>query len=280
MVVVSKRRRNFSKNFRVLLETAAIEMGEMVLRTQAEGSNARYLAELERSNKELEDFAYVVSHDLQEPLRTVRNFIQLVEAKYGDKLDEKGKSYIKRVVNGAERMRLMIDDLLGYSRVMTKGEEFVPKDLTDLLESAVENLRVTIKQSGAEIKAEKLPVVSVDPSQIIRVFQNLLSNAIKYVSKERSPKIRIWAGEIKDRWEVHVEDNGIGIADRYREEIFGVFSRLHGRDEYPGTGIGLAVCKRVLQRHNGDIWVASVEGEGSTFTFSLPKHPADQRKTG
>jgi signal transduction histidine kinase len=280
LVVVSKRRRNFSNNFRILLETAAIEMGEMVLRTQAEGSNARYLAELERSNKELEDFAYVVSHDLQEPLRTVRNFIQLVEAKYGDKLDEKGKSYIKRVVNGAERMRLMIDDLLGYSRVMTKGEEFVPKDLTDLLESAVENLRVTIKQSGAEIKAEKLPVVSVDPSQIIRVFQNLLSNAIKYVSKERSPKIRIWAGEIKDRWEVHVEDNGIGIADRYREEIFGVFSRLHGRDEYPGTGIGLAVCKRVLQRHNGDIWVVSVEEEGSTFTFSLPKHPADQRKTG
>lgn len=280
LVLVSKRKRDFSQQFRILLETAAIEMGEMVLRAQAEESNTRYLVELERSNKELEDFAYVVSHDLQEPLRTVRNFIQLVEAKYGDKLDEKGKSYIQRVVNGTERMRLMIDDLLGYSRVMTKGEEFVAKDLNVLLESALENLRVTISRSNADITAEELPYASVDPSQIIRVFQNLVSNAIKYASKDRPPRIRIWAGDAKDKWEIHVEDNGIGIAERYKEAIFGVFTRLHGRDEYPGTGIGLAICRRILQRHGGGIWVNSVEGEGSRFTFSLPKNPADQRKTG
>jgi signal transduction histidine kinase len=280
LVLVSKKKRDFSEQFRILLETAAIEMGEMVLRAQAEESNTRYLEELERSNKELEDFAYVVSHDLQEPLRTIRNFIQLIEAKYRNKLDEKGISYIRRVVNGTERMRLMIDDLLGYSRVMTKGEEFATKDLNVLLESAMENLGVTIKQSEAVITAEELPFASVDPSQIIRVFQNLLSNAIKYASKERSPRIRIWAGDTIGKWEIHVEDNGIGIDEKYREEIFGVFSRLHGRDEYPGTGIGLAICKRILQRHGGDIWVASVVGKGSTFTFTLPKNPVDQRKTG
>ncbi|WP_175416334.1 MEDS domain-containing protein [Natrinema versiforme] len=231
-----------------------------------ERSNER----LEESNKRLEQFAYAASHDLQEPLRMVSSYLQLLEKRYGDDLGGDGEEFLEFAVDGADRMREMIDGLLQYSRVETKGNPLEPVDLDDVFESVREDLRVQIEETGAEITADPLPPVRGDASQLRQVFQNLLANAIKY-SGDEPPRIHVSAERrIRGRTRViSVEDEGIGIEPDEQERIFDIFDRLHSREEYDGTGIGLALCERIVERHDGDIWVDAEPGAGSTFSFTL-----------
>ena len=229
----------------------------------------RLVADLEESNERLEQFAYAASHDLQEPLRMVSTYLQLIERRYGDELDEEGEELFQYAVDGAERMRSMIDGLLQYSRIETKGGEFEPVDLDAVLDDVREDLRVKIEESGAEITADRLPRVQGDESQLRQVFQNLLSNAIKF-SGEEPPQVHVSAERNGDEWLVSVADRGVGVDSAHQEQIFEVFEGLHVGEGYAGTGIGLAVCERIVERHGGEIWVESEPGEGSTFLFTLP----------
>ncbi|SFG04723.1 PAS domain S-box-containing protein [Halopelagius inordinatus] len=228
-----------------------------------------YRKRLEESNERLEEFAYAASHDLQEPLRMVTSYLQLLESRYADALDEDGEEFIEYAVDGAERMRDMIDGLLEYSRVDTRGNQFESVDLNEILAETRENLRVKIEETDAEITAERLPRVRADPSQIQQVFQNLLSNAIEYTD-DGPPRIRIEAERNGRKHRISVEDEGIGIDPEDRDRIFEVFQRLHTREEHSGTGIGLALCQRIVERHGGDIWADSTLGGGTTFSFTLP----------
>ncbi|SDQ41518.1 PAS domain S-box protein [Natronobacterium texcoconense] len=225
--------------------------------------------ELRESNERLEQFAYAASHDLQEPLRMVTSYLQLLERRYGDELDEDGEEFIGFAVDGAERMRAMIDALLEYSRVETRGESFEPIDLDEVLTDAVEDLQLQIEESDAEITSEQLPDVMGDASQVRQVFQNLLSNAITY-SGDDLPCVHVDAKSQGGQWVISVHDDGIGIDPEDQERIFSVFDRLHSHEEHEGTGIGLALCERIVERHDGEIWVESNPGDGSTFSFTLP----------
>ncbi|WP_312908273.1 ATP-binding protein [Natronosalvus caseinilyticus] len=238
-------------------------------RKQYEEKLEQLVADLEESNERLEQFAYAASHDLQEPLRMVSTYLQLIERRYGDELDEEGEEFFEYAVDGAERMRSMIDGLLQYSRIETMGNEFEPVDLDVVFDDVCEDLRVTIEESGAEITTDRLPRVEGDENQLRQLFQNLLSNAIKY-SGEEPPKIHVTAEQNGEEWIVSVIDQGIGIDSDNQEQIFEVFEGLHGDGDYVGTGIGLAVCERIVERHEGEIWVESEPGEGSTFSFTLP----------
>ena len=225
-------------------------------------------ANLERSNRELEQFAYVASHDLQEPLRMVASYTQLLAERYKEQLDEKAQKYIYYAVDGATRMQGLIRDLLAYSRVTTRGGSMKPVDSREVLDAALTNLEAAIAESGAVITQDELPSVWADKTQLTQLFQNLISNAIKFKGKN-PPKIHVSA-EKKDRfWEFQVSDNGIGIDPDYTEKVFIIFQRLHTRREYPGTGIGLAVCKRIVQRHGGKIWFESEPGKNTVFHFSI-----------
>jgi signal transduction histidine kinase len=224
---------------------------------------------LERSNKDLEQFAYVASHDLQEPLRMVASYVQLLERRYKDRLDSDAKEFITFAVDGATRMQKLINDLLSYSRISTRGKEFKDTDSKYALDQAIENLRMAIKDSGARITYDKLPEISSDESQLIQLFQNLIDNAIKFRSQE-VPHIHISARDNRSEWLFSVQDNGVGIDPQHAERIFVIFQRLHEREKYPGTGIGLAICKRIVERHGGRIWVESEPGKGSTFFFTIP----------
>jgi len=228
--------------------------------------------ELRRSNAELEQFAYVASHDLQEPLRTVASYCQLLERRYKDKLDQSAMDYIGFAVAGAKRMQLLISDLLQFSRVGTRGKEFTPTDCGEVFSDAVSNLHQAIVESGAQVTCDKLPVVIGDRVQLGQLFQNLMGNAIKFRG-ERVPVIHVGALVEGSDVVLSVRDNGIGIDPQHRERIFQIFQRLHERDKYPGTGIGLAVCKKIVERHGGRIWVEGAPDEGSTFLFSLPIAP-------
>ncbi|WP_247729637.1 PAS domain S-box protein [Halovivax limisalsi] len=228
-----------------------------------------YRRRLESSNERLETFAYAASHDLQEPLRMVTSYLQLLERRYGDELGADGREFLEFAVDGAERMREMIDGLLEYSRVETRGDPFEPIDLNDVLEDVRRDLEVRIAESDAEISAERLPRVRGDASQLRQVFQNLLENAIAY-SGDEPPTIEISAERDGDDWIVSVRDDGIGIDPDDQERIFDVFQRLHTHDEHPGTGIGLALTRRIVERHGGEIRVESDPGEGATFSFGLP----------
>ena len=231
------------------------------------------LGELERSNSELEQFAYVSSHDLQEPLRMIASYLQLLERKYKGKLDDKADKYIKFSVDGATRMQNLIDDLLAFSRVTTQAKELKPTDLEQIYNEVLSNLEVTINENKAIITHEPLPVVLADKTQISQVFQNLISNAIKFQSVDK-PKINISVEKEENQWLFGVEDNGIGINPKHSDRIFEVFKRLHKKKDYPGTGIGLAICKKIIERHGGRIWVESGLGKGSIFYFTLPKYGA------
>jgi PAS domain S-box-containing protein len=231
----------------------------------------QHAAELQRSNHELEQFAYVASHDLQEPLRTVAAYCQLVQRRYDDKLDREGKEFLAYAVESAARMKGLIDGLLDYSRVQTQGRPFVETAGDAALDHALANLSAAIAESGAKLTRDPLPTVSADARQLVHLFQNLVSNAIKYRG-DATPEIHIGCQRKNDHWEFSVRDNGIGIAGEHAEKIFVIFQRLHTREEYPGTGIGLAICKRIVERHNGQLWVASEPGIGSTFYFTLPAH--------
>ena len=229
------------------------------------------IGDLRRSNDELKRFAYVASHDLQEPLRSITNFLQLLQYRYADKLDDKADEYINFAVGGAKRMRTLIHDLLEFSRVERQGEPFVAVDLGQVTEAGLGNLKTALEETDARIEVGPLPTVSAAPSQIQRLMENLISNAVKFRAPDRRPEVAVSAEEKGDRWEIRVRDNGIGIAPDYSEKIFIIFQRLHGVDVYPGTGIGLAVCKKIVELHGGRIWVESEETAGSTFHFTLPK---------
>ena len=226
--------------------------------------------ELSRSNAELEQFAYVASHDLQEPLRMVSSYTQLLGKRHGDKLDGDAREFMAYIVDGAARMKQLIEDLLAYSRVGTRGKDFKPVRLEAAVERARVNLRGALEDSGGEIAHDPLPEVEGDESQLVQLFQNLAGNALKFHGEEK-PRIQISALEKDTEWEVSVQDNGIGIEPQYFERIFMVFQRLHDKGQYPGTGIGLAICKKVVDRHGGRIWVESAPGKGSRFVFTLPK---------
>lgn len=226
------------------------------------------LADLKRSNEELEQFAYVASHDLQEPLRMVSSYTQLLERRYKDKLDSDAKDFIYYAVDGANRMQRLINDLLEYSRITTRGKPFIKVDLSPVLGQAIANLHSKIQETNALIVNNALPFALGDESQLIRVFQNLIENAIKFKSDE-APKINIKAACEGDQLIISVNDNGIGIDMQYRKKVFEIFQRLNSSTDYPGTGIGLAVCKRIIERHGGKIWLESGLGKGTTFYFTL-----------
>ncbi len=225
-------------------------------------------AALVRSNTELEQLAYVASHDMQEPLRMIASYLQLVAQRYPDKLDSDGREFIGFAVDGAKRMQALINDLLVYSRVGTKVRPFAPVECSTVVDTALHHLCVAIDESGARIECGALPCVSGDASQLVQLFQNLMANAIKFRSTV-APVIQVSCQPLGDDWCFSVTDNGIGIEPEYFERIFVLFQRLHGRTQYPGTGIGLALCKKIVERHGGRIWVERAPTQGSVFRFTL-----------
>ncbi len=226
--------------------------------------------ELRRSNAELERFVYVASHDLQEPVRMVLNFTQLLEKRLGDGLDERGKQYLHFACDGARRMRGLIEDLLSYSRVTTEAKPLTEADAGQALGKALANLAPRIEETRAEVTARHLPRLRADLSQMTQLFQNLVGNALKFARNGAAPRVEVSASFEQSEWVFRVKDNGIGIEPRFRERIFEMFQRLHGRDEYEGNGIGLSICKRIVERHGGRIGVDSEPGVGSTFWFTIP----------
>jgi PAS domain S-box-containing protein len=242
---------------------------DMTVRKQAELELQQLATELSRSNAELEQFTYIASHDLQEPLRMVASYTQLLARRYQGKLDEDADEFIHYAVDGAKRMQELIQDLLSYARVGNAGREFERVDCRKLVKELISDMSSTLEEAGANVSVGTLPDVSGDPVQLRQVFQNLTGNAIKYRG-DQPPSIEISAEQGGTGWTFSVRDNGIGIAPEYTEQIFSMFKRLHGRDRYEGTGIGLAICKKIVERHGGRIWVESQPGEGSAFRFTLP----------
>ncbi|MFD1514080.1 PAS domain S-box protein [Halomarina rubra] len=229
----------------------------------------RYQQKLEESNERLEQFAYAASHDLQEPLRMVSSYLQLIERRYADELDDDGQEFLEFAVDGANRMRDMIESLLKYSRVDTRGDPIEPVELDDIADDVRTDLQMRIEETDTDLTIESLPRVEGDRNQVRQVFQNLLDNAITY-SGDDPPEITVSAERAGEMWELSVRDEGIGIDPDDTERVFQVFQRLHPPDKHPGTGIGLALCERIVERHGGAIWVDSTPDEGSTFTFTLP----------
>lgn len=243
---------------------------DITARKKSQEKLTEYAASLESSNKELERFAYVASHDLQEPLRMVSSFLNLLETRLEDKLDETGRQYINFAVDGARRMKTLIQDLLLYSRVGTNTENFVLVNLNEVMEYAKKVLEEDINKSHAFIKVNPLPVIKLNSSLINQLFVNLISNALKY-HDQNPPEIEIGCNEDRGEWVFYVKDDGIGIDPKFFEKIFIIFQRLHSKSEYSGTGIGLAICKKIVDIHKGKIWVESLPGKGSTFYFTIPK---------
>ncbi|NUQ63419.1 MAG: PAS domain S-box protein [Pirellulales bacterium] len=263
---------------------------DISLRKKAEEEQARYAAELERSNRELEQFAYVASHDLQEPLRKIRTFADRLQTRSQEALDDSSRECLDRIQDAAERMQRLINALLTLSRVTTKGHEFVRVDLAQIAAEVVSDLEVQIEASDALVEIGKLPSIQADPVQMRQLFQNLIGNALKFRRPEEPPVIRVHGRFITPREQrsqgsaadekcrIVVEDNGIGFEDEYAERIFGVFQRLHPRDVYEGTGIGLAICRKIVERHGGTISAQSKPGEGSSFVVVLPAVHRKQEK--
>jgi signal transduction histidine kinase len=235
-------------------------------------------SELQRSNRELEQFAYVASHDLQEPLRKVASFCQMLEARYSDQLDERARQYIAYAVDGAKRMQGLINDLLAFSRVGQPGAHFRPVDLNEVAGQAVSELEAAVEDSDATITVDRLPVITGDRTLLIQLFANLMGNSMKFRRVDVAPVIRFTADQNGNEWEFACQDNGIGIEPAYRERVFVIFQRLHPRDAYPGTGIGLALCRKIVDFHGGKIWVEETPAgtPGTTIRWTLPTSPTRQ----
>ena len=244
-------------------------------RKNAEEELQQAAAGLKRSNEALAQFAYVASHDLHEPLRMVASFVQLIEQRYKGKLDAQGDQFIAFASDGAKRMQALINDLLALSRLQTRANPLVPTDCAGVLRNVQADLLLAITEAKAVITHDPMPTVMADSSQLAQLFQNLIANALKF--RSATPvRIHIGVKHETGNWVFSVRDNGIGIDPKFSERIFGIFQRLHARDEFQGTGIGLAVCKQIAERHGGRIWVESQPGQGSTFFFTIPdKKPAE-----
>jgi light-regulated signal transduction histidine kinase (bacteriophytochrome) len=243
----------------------------------------RQRLELARSNAELQEFAYVASHDLQEPLRKIQAFGDRLMVKYSDVLTDQGRDYLKRMQNAAERMQALINDLLTLSRVTTRAQPFSPTNLTQIVQDVLSDLEVRIQQTGGRIEVGELPTLEADPIHMRQLLQNLISNALKFYRPEEPPVIKIYSRWLPDwkrrptegmnrveRCQILVEDNGIGFHEKYLDRIFNAFQRLHGHSEYEGTGMGLAICRKIVERHNGSITAQSRVGQGSIFIITLP----------
>ncbi|MCB2194480.1 MAG: PAS domain S-box protein [Bacteroidetes bacterium] len=266
-----KTKNPFSSEKKDLLKAISIHIANYISRIEYLKNLKTTSKNLQRSNKELERFAYVASHDLQEPLRMVSSYTQLLERKYKDQLDERASKYIYYAVDGALRMQTLINDLLIYSRISTKGDKFVKTDIREIVNSAIKSLHLVIEETKAQISIDELPAIRVDKAQIERIFYNLINNAIKFRTENQNPKIHISAKEQNKSWLFSIKDNGIGIDKKFEEKVFTIFQRLHGGDKYKGTGIGLAICKRIVNRHGGEIWFESEGKGGTTFFFTIKK---------
>jgi PAS domain S-box-containing protein len=242
-------------------------------RKQAQELLQQNLIDLKRSNEELQQFAYVCSHDLQEPLRVISNYTQLLAKRYKGALDTDADEFMEFTVDAARRMQELINDLLLYSRVETKGQDFKATDCSATVEIVLANLAIAIKESGAQILCEPLPIIKADSSQLLQLFQNLLSNAIKF-RDQKPPIIHVSAQDQTTHWLFKITDNGLGLDMKYAERIFVIFQRLHTKEKYPGSGIGLAICKKIVERHGGHLWVESELGSGSSFNFTISKSGA------
>jgi PAS domain S-box-containing protein len=254
------------------LRSVLLAVEDVTERKQAEELLARQLAQAHQSNAELDQFAYVASHDLQEPLRMVASFSELLAKRYSDKLDSDAKEFIGFAVEGVHRMQAMINDLLVYSRVGRRDLVFAPVDCEGVLQTVLANLKHAIDECDADIAHGPLPVVTADAIQMGQLFQNLIGNSLKFRSQRRA-QIRIWGRKYKKQWLFSVADNGIGMVPDESKRIFQVFQRLNPRDAYPGTGIGLAICQKIVEKHGGRIWVESKAGQGSIFYFTISQLP-------
>jgi two-component system, sensor histidine kinase and response regulator len=260
-----------------VIRRALREKHERTLRHQVEEDLARKVDELARSNADLEQFAYVASHDLQEPLRMVTAYTQLLGERYRGKLDENADKFIGYATEGAQRMQVLIQDLLAFSRVGRNGITGGSVDCNAVIKEVLQILSAAIQESGAVVNHADLPAVWADRTRVTQIFQNLIGNAIKFRGKE-APVISVQAEKAGEQWQFSVSDNGIGIAPEHAENVFVVFQRLHARSEYPGNGIGLAICKKIVEHSGGKIWVESQAGSGSSFKFTLPGHDPLQGK--
>lgn len=269
----SQRKAREELELRVRERTRALQEANLALENEIK-DHLKTEAELRRSNGELEQMAYVLTHDLQEPLRTVNNFVRLLAHRYRGQLGEEADQFIAFAVDGVSRMQDLIKDVLQFAlingREAASGE---PVDASAAFQAALANLQAAIEESGAEIEWDSLPAVAVNREQLSQLFQNLISNAIKFRS-DAAPRIRISASREGKAWRFRVEDNGIGIPPTYHQRIFEIFKRLHARTEYPGTGVGLAICKKIVERHGGRIWVEPAPAQGTAFCFTLPGEPA------
>lgn len=248
---------------------------QIVLHNQAatlQQKVAERTKELQRSNEELAQFAYISSHQLKEPLRMISNFTQLLARRYHDKFDDEGKEFMHFVIDGASRMQQLIDDVLIYSQIDKKQNAIKAINCEDALKVALSNLKLSIEENAALITYDELPIVKADYQQIIQLFQNLINNAVKFKQAQQAPRIHIQVKQQGTMWEFAVKDNGIGIDEQYFDRIFKLFHRLHNKTEYPGTGIGLALCKKIVEQYQGEIWVKSKQNQGTTFYFTLPTY--------
>jgi two-component system, LuxR family, sensor kinase FixL len=243
---------------------------DITRRKMAEENLRLYARKLELSNRELQDFASIAAHDLQEPLRKIEAFSDRLEKKIGHELVGDAHDYLERMVKAARRMRTLIDDLLTYSRVGSKAQPFVETDLTEVVQEVLSDLEVRLEQSRAVVEVKNLPRLEADPAQMRQLFQNLISNALKFHRPGVAPEVEISAEIDPEYCVIRVSDNGIGFDTKYLDRIFTIFQRLHSRQEYEGTGVGLAVCRRIVDRHGGEITAESVPGEGATFIVTLP----------
>ncbi|MFB6285521.1 MAG: ATP-binding protein, partial [Candidatus Bipolaricaulia bacterium] len=242
---------------------------------QAREDIDRYYRELQRSNTELEQFAYIASHDLQEPLRMVTSYLQLIQRRYQSQLDADADEFIGYAVDGANRMKTLINELLRFSRVSRYDLQTEAVDLEAVLSDVLNDLQMAIEETGARVTHDSLPTVLADRAQLRQVIQNLIENAIKFKAEDRPPQIRVSVDEADDQWTIAVRDNGIGIEPEFQDQLFVPFKRLHGQDVYGGTGIGLAMCQKIVERHGGRTWLISELDEGTTIYFTLPKGAHD-----